>query len=78
MINFLNNQNSNHKTQIMKRTTKTLIAVLLMFTGSIVFTACQEEVYPDLQTPELTDSISPSDTGSETDDEEKDEGMNPK
>lgn len=61
----------------MKNLTKTILSLIAVCGFFFAFQSCQEDVYPDLQDPEVTqaDGI---DTVGETEDEEEETGMDPK
>lgn len=61
----------------MKKLTKTILSLLFICGFLIIFQSCQEEVYPDLMDSKVIQATS-IDTIGETEDEEEDEGMNPK
>lgn len=62
----------------MKNVTKTILGIIALSLSLMSFSACQEDVYPDLQQPQQVAKTDVIEDKSETEDEEEDLGMNPK
>lgn len=61
----------------MKKLTKTILSLIAVCGFFIALQSCQEDVYPDLQDPEVVQADGIDATG-ETEDEEEETGMDPK
>ncbi len=61
----------------MKKLTKTIVGLVMLFSVLIVLNACQEDVVPSLQDQE-TVTLNEPDAKTETDGQPKDEGVKPR
>ncbi len=61
----------------MRKLTKTVLGIITLCFMLFAFSACQEDVYPDLQKEELS-SEKITDKKGETEDGGEDEGIDPK